>query len=248
MLMLPLQATLGRTMNITEGMLKREKVNEVLPQILDWKSRDSNTIEADAHTSRITARRDEWESFHIKINTKVSFLLFFFFLASIFLFDLEGNSWESKYIYLSFFPLKTDPYLLCRYIMIDLSEHELHLHTFHSTFSCTSHSTHAGAGGLIHESHVQKKKIYIYIYALHIQRWEAFGFWIKVSKLHALIFMAGAAVFSPDEAHLRSPSGSSLCLRSPPSAHTPACLRPSWWWSALRSQVRRGKMRLWHGG
>lgn len=38
MLMLPLQATLGRTMNITEGMLKREKVNEVLPQILDWKS------------------------------------------------------------------------------------------------------------------------------------------------------------------------------------------------------------------
>lgn len=80
MLMLPLQATLGRTMNITEGMLKREKVNEVLPQILDWKSRDSNTIEADAHTSRITARRDEWESFHIKINTKVSFLLFFFFL------------------------------------------------------------------------------------------------------------------------------------------------------------------------
>lgn len=59
MLMLPLQATLGRTMNITEGMLKREKVNEVLPQILDWKSRDSNTIEADAHTSRITARRDE---------------------------------------------------------------------------------------------------------------------------------------------------------------------------------------------
>lgn len=168
MLMLPLQATLGRTMNITEGMLKREKVNEVLPQILDWKSRDSNTIEADAHTSRITARRDEWESFHIKINTKVSFLLFFFFLASIFLFDLEGNSWESKYIYLSFFPLKTDLIFYADTLWL-ICQNMSSIHTlFIQRFSCTSHSTHAGAGGLIHESHVQKKiNIYIHICTAH---------------------------------------------------------------------------------
>lgn len=174
---------------------------------------------------------------------------FFFFLASIFLFDLEGNSWESKYIYLSFFsPLKQTLifyadtlWLICQNMS---SIHTLFIQRFHAP-----HTAHMpGLVGWFTSPTYKKKNIYIYIYAPHIQRWEAFGFWIKVSKLHALIFMAGAAVFSPDEAHLRSPSGSSLCLRSPPSAHTPACLRPSWWWSALRSQVRRGKMRLWHGG
>lgn len=164
MLMLPLQATLGRTMNITEGMLKREKVNEVLPQILDWKSRDSNTIEADAHTSRITARRDEWESFHIKINTKVSFLLFFFFLASIFLFDLEGNSWESKYIYLSFFPpLKQTLifyadtlWLICQNMS---SIYTLFIQRFHAP-----HTAHMP--GLVgwFTSPTYKKKKYIYTY------------------------------------------------------------------------------------
>lgn len=164
MLMLPLQATLGRTMNITEGMLKREKVNEVLPQILDWKSRDSNTIEADAHTSRITARRDEWESFHIKINTKVSFLLFFFF-SCIYLLVWSGGEQVRIQIYISVFfsPLKTDPYLLCRYIRIDLSEHELHPHTFHSTFFM--HLTQHTCRGWWADSRVPRtKKINIYIH------------------------------------------------------------------------------------
>lgn len=178
------------------------------------------------------------------------------FISTFFFFFLHLSScliWrgtvENPNIYICLFsPLKQTLIFYADTLWL-ICQNMSSIHTlFIQRFSCTSHSTHAGAGGLIHESHVQKKKIYIYIYALHIQRWEAFGFWIKVSKLHALIFMAGAAVFSPDEAHLRSPSGSSLCLRSPPSAHTPACLRPSWWWSALRSQVRRGKMRLWHGG
>lgn len=79
----------------------------------------------------------------------------------------------------------------------------------------------------------------IKIYALHIQCWEAFWIWFKVSKLHTLIFMAGAGVLLPDEAHHHPPSGSSLFLQSLPSARTPACLPPRWWWSAWGHKSRR---------
>lgn len=159
MLMLPLQATLGRTMNITEGMLKREKVNEVLPQILDWKSWDSNTIyepdHCEARWMRIFSHQNKHKSF---IST------FFFFLASIFLFDLEGNSWESKYIYLSFFsPLKQTLifyadtlWLICQNMS---SIHTLFIQRFHAP-----HTAHMP--GLVgwFTSPTYKKNKYIYTY------------------------------------------------------------------------------------
>lgn len=68
------------------------------------------------------------------------------------------------------------------------------------------------------------------------------GFGVKVSKLFGLIFMTGADVFSPDEAHLPPPSGSILFLQSLPSAHKPVCLRPSWWWSAWSHRNTQTRM------